>query len=109
MPVPFVLRAKTLLLGAAMAAAVVLAQPRPAAAEALLLVDAESGKVLYAENATRPWHPASVTKLMTAYVTLHAIKDGRVTPDKLLTVSANAMAQQPSKMGFKVGIKVTVD
>jgi D-alanyl-D-alanine carboxypeptidase len=40
---------------------------------------------------------------------LHALKEGRVTPDKLLTVSANAMAQQPSKMGFKVGIKVTVD
>jgi D-alanyl-D-alanine carboxypeptidase len=104
-------RAKVWLLVAVTAAAVTFAHPRPAAAagEALLLVDAESGKVLYAENATRPWHPASVTKLMTAYVTLHAIKDGRVTPDKLLTVSANAMAQQPSKMGFKVGIKVTVD
>jgi D-alanyl-D-alanine carboxypeptidase len=109
--VPSYRRAKIWLLAAVTAAAVTLAQPRPAAAagEALLLVDAESGKVLYAENATRPWHPASVTKLMTAYVTLHAIKDGRVTPDKLLTVSANAMAQQPSKMGFKVGIKVTVD
>ena len=104
------LRAKVWLLAAA-AATAMLAQPRPAAAagEALLLVDADSGKVLYADNATRPWHPASVTKLMTAYVTLHAIKDGRVTADKLLTVSANAMAQQPSKMGFKVGIKVTVD
>jgi D-alanyl-D-alanine carboxypeptidase len=109
--VPSFSRAKVGLLAAATAAAVMLAQPRPAAAarEALLLVDAESGKVLYADNATRPWHPASVTKLMTAYVILHAIKDGRVTPDKLLTVSANAMAQQPSKMGFKVGIKVTVD
>jgi D-alanyl-D-alanine carboxypeptidase len=109
--VPYCFRAKVWLLAAAAAAAVTLAQPRPAGAagEALLLVDAESGKVLYAENATRPWHPASVTKLMTAYVTLHAIKDGRVTPDKLLTVSANAMAQQPSKMGFKIGIKLTVD
>ena len=111
MPVPFLSKANVCFLGVAVAATAMLAQPRPAAAagEALLLVDAESGKVLYAENATRPWHPASVTKLMTAYVILHAIKDGRVTPDKLLTVSANAMAQQPSKMGFKVGIKVTVD
>jgi D-alanyl-D-alanine carboxypeptidase len=109
--VPSFVRANVWLLAAATAAAMTFAQPRPAAAagEALLLVDAESGKVLFAENATRPWHPASVTKLMTAYVTLHAIKDGRITPDKLLTVSANAMAQQPSKMGFKVGIKVTVD
>ncbi|HEV2956710.1 MAG TPA: D-alanyl-D-alanine carboxypeptidase family protein [Xanthobacteraceae bacterium] len=109
MPVPSFFRAKVWLLAAATAAAATLAQPRFAAAEALLLVDAESGKVLFAENATRPWYPASLTKLMTAYVTLHAIKDGRVTPDKLLIVSANAMAQQPSKMGFKVGIKLTVD
>ncbi|HML14620.1 MAG TPA: serine hydrolase [Xanthobacteraceae bacterium] len=112
MPASFPCKANAWLLGAALAAAAALAQPHPAAAagsEALLLVDAESGKVLFAENATRPWYPASLTKLMTAYVTLHALKDGRVTPDKLLTVSPTAMAQQPSKMGFKVGIKVTVD
>src|SRR5205807_6100437 len=60
-------------------------------------------------NATHPWHPASVTKLMTAYVTLRAIKDHRLGMDTLLTVSPSAMAQQPSKMGFKVGIQVTVD
>src|SRR5689334_11070027 len=108
MPVPFCFSAKVWLLAVAAAAALVQPRPASAAGEALLLVDAESGKVLYADNATRPWHPASVTKLMTAYVTLHAIKDGRVTSDKLLTVSANAMAQQPSKMGFKVGIKLTV-
>jgi D-alanyl-D-alanine carboxypeptidase len=109
MRVPFLSPAKTMLLGAALAAAALLAQPCLAATEALLLVDAESGKVLYAENATRPWHPASLTKLMTAYVTLHALKEGRITPDTLMTVSPTAMAQSPSKMGFKVGIKVTVD
>jgi D-alanyl-D-alanine carboxypeptidase len=109
MPVPFLSRAKTWLLGAIVAAAALAAQPCLAAPEALLLVDAGSGKVLYAENATRPWYPASLTKLMTAYVTLHALKEGRVRPDTLLTVSPNAMAQSPSKMGFKVGIRVTVD
>jgi D-alanyl-D-alanine carboxypeptidase len=108
MRTPFLSPAKTWLLGAAMAAALV-AQPCLAAPEALLLVDAGSGKVLFAENATRPWHPASLTKLMTAYVTLHALKEGRVTPDTLMTVSPAAMAQSPSKMGFKVGIRVTVD
>jgi D-alanyl-D-alanine carboxypeptidase len=109
MAAPSFFSPKVWLLAAVTAAAVTFLQPRPAAAEALLLVDAENGKVLFAENATRPWYPASLTKLMTAYVALHALKEGRVTPDKLLTVSANAMAQQPSKMGFKVGIKVTVD
>ena len=49
-----------------------------ARAEALLLVDVESGKVLHAEDAGRAWHPASVTKLMTLYTTLRAVKEGRV-------------------------------
>src|SRR5262249_7152127 len=80
-----------------------------ARAEALLLIEAESGKVLHAENATVPWYPASVTKLMTAYATLRAVKERRITLDTLLNVSPNAVAQQPSKMGFKVGTQVTVD
>ena len=80
-----------------------------AKAEALLLVEAESGKVLQAENATYPWYPASVTKLMTAYVTLKAVKEGRVTLDTLVTVSPTAASQSPSKMGFKPGTQVTVD
>jgi D-alanyl-D-alanine carboxypeptidase len=80
-----------------------------ASAEALLLIEADSGKVLHAENATHPWYPASVTKLMTAYVTLRAVKERRLTLDSLLTVSANAAAQAPSKMGFKAGTQLTVD
>jgi len=83
--------------------------PGSARAEALLLVEADSGKVLRAENATYPWYPASVTKLMTAYVTLHAIKEGRITFDTLFTVSRNAALQAPTKMGFPVGTQVTVD
>jgi D-alanyl-D-alanine carboxypeptidase len=91
-----------------MAAALFIA-PRPAMAEALLLVDVDSGRVLHAENATYPWYPASTTKLMTAYVILHAVKTGRITLDSLFAVSANAVAQQPTKMGFRAGTQVTVD
>jgi D-alanyl-D-alanine carboxypeptidase len=83
--------------------------PRVAHAEALLVVEADTGKVLQAENATYPWYPASVTKMMTAYVTLKAVKDGRISLDTLLTVSPTAAAQSPSKMGFRPGIQVTVD
>lgn len=83
--------------------------PHAAGAEALLLIEADTGKVLHAENATYPWYPASVTKLMTAYVTLKAVKDGRLTLDSLLTVSPVAAAEQPSKMGFPAGTQVTVD
>jgi D-alanyl-D-alanine carboxypeptidase len=80
-----------------------------ARAEAQLLIEASTGKVLHAENATYPWYPASVTKLMTAYTTLRTVKEGRISFNTLLTVSRNAAAQQPTKMGFKVGTTVTVD
>ena len=83
--------------------------PRAVHAEALLVVEADTGKVLQAENATYPWYPASVTKMMTAYVTLRAVKDGRISLDTLLTVSPTAASQSPSKMGFRPGIQVTVD
>jgi D-alanyl-D-alanine carboxypeptidase len=89
--------------------AIALIVPRPAQAEALLVVEADTGKVLQAENATYPWYPASVTKMMTAYVTLKAVKDGRISLDTLLTVSPTAASQSPSKMGFRPGIQVTVD
>ena len=81
----------------------------PAQADALLLVDADSGKVISERNSTHPWYPASVTKLMTTYVTLKAVRDHRINLDSLLTVSPNAVAQNPFKMGFKVGTGVTVD
>jgi len=90
-------------------AALAIAAPQLAQAEALLVVEADTGKVLQADNATIPWYPASVTKLMTAYVTLRAVKDGRLTLDTLLTVSPTAASQAPSKMGFRPGTQVTVD
>jgi D-alanyl-D-alanine carboxypeptidase len=90
-------------------AALAVVTPRMAHAEALLVVEADTGKVLQAENATYPWYPASVTKLMTAYVTLKAVKEGRTSLDTLLTVSPVAASQSPSKMGFRPGIQVTVD
>jgi D-alanyl-D-alanine carboxypeptidase len=83
--------------------------PGAAHSEARLVIEADSGKVLEAENATVPWYPASVTKLMTAYVTLQAVKDGKLTLDTLLTVSPTAASQSPSKMGFRPGTQVTVD
>ena len=85
-----------------------MAAPR-AHAEAQLLIEAATGKVLHAENATYPWYPASVTKLMTAYTTLRAIREGKVSFNTLLTISKNAAAQQPTKMGFKAGTTVTID
>jgi D-alanyl-D-alanine carboxypeptidase len=93
----------------AVIATLVVVLPRLAHAEALLVVEADSGKVLEAQNATYPWYPASVTKLMTAYVTLKAVKEGRITLDTVFTVSPAAASQSPSKMGLRPGTQVTVD
>src|SRR6202163_1626906 len=86
-----------------------IATPRVAQAEALLLVEADTGKVLQADNATMPWYPASVTKMMTAYATLKAVKDGKLSLDTLFTVSPVAASQSPSKMGLRPGTQVTVE
>jgi D-alanyl-D-alanine carboxypeptidase len=93
----------------ALVAALAVVAPRAVHAEALLVVEADTGKVLQAENATYPWYPASLSKLMTAYVTLRAVKEGRITLDTLLTVSPVAASQSPSKIGFRPGTQVTVD
>lgn len=90
-------------------ALVVAVSATAARAEAVLLVEASSGKVLHAENATYPWYPASVTKLMTAYTALSAVREGRLKLDTLLPVTRNAVAQAPTKMGFKLGTEVTLD
>jgi D-alanyl-D-alanine carboxypeptidase len=93
-------------LGSLVAAALTAA---PARAEATILIDADSGKVLHEQNSTYPWYPASTSKLMTLYVTLKALRDHRITPDTLFTVSRNAYMQAPTKMGFPIGTQVTVD
>src|SRR3981081_3425951 len=90
-------------------AALAVVAPSVANAEALLVVEADTGKVLQAQNATYPWYPASVTKLMTAYVTLKAVKEGHLSLDTVLPASPAAASQSPSKMGFRPGIQVTVD
>jgi D-alanyl-D-alanine carboxypeptidase len=107
--VPFLQKPFFTLAAASATLAVAFAGSTPARAEALLLIEADTGKVIHGENATYPWYPASVTKLMTTYVTLKALRDRRINLDTLFTVSGNAVAQQPSKMGFKAGTQLTVD
>lgn len=106
--VPSFLPSRVRILAALFGASLSLA-PLAAQATPSLLIDVDSGKVLIAEDATKPWYPASVTKLMTAYVTFRAMRDGRITPQTLLTVTPNAVSQAPSKMGFKAGTQITVD
>lgn len=73
-----------------------------------LLVDMATGEVLYAEEAGQPWHPASLTKLMTAYVTFRAIEQGRVSLDTPVIMSERALQEPPSKVGLPVGTAMTM-
>lgn len=81
----------------------------PALGRPLLVADVATGQVLEAEDATVPWYPASLTKLMTTYVVLQAVKNGKLRLDQSLVYTVRAQAEPPSKMGFQVGQTVTVD
>jgi D-alanyl-D-alanine carboxypeptidase len=74
-----------------------------------LVVDADSDQVLMENEATAPWYPASLTKLMTVYVALDAVRNGKLTLDTPLVMSARAARMPPSKMGFRPGTEVTLD
>ncbi|MEM8704388.1 MAG: serine hydrolase, partial [Pseudomonadota bacterium] len=76
---------------------------------AFILIDAKTGKVLEEKNATRKWYPASLTKMMTAYVTFKAIREGRATLNSAVVQSKNSLSEPPSKMGFKIGTRFTID
>ena len=68
------------------------------------LFDPSDGKVLYAEDADNQWHPASLTKIMTAYLTFEAIKEGKLTLDQKTSGQPELATQQPpSKLGVAVG------
>ena len=81
----------------------------PAGAGPTRVVAANSGRVLHAEDATAPWFPASLTKLMTAYLTFRAIRDGRLTADSRIVNSELARSQPPSKIGLPLGATISVD
>lgn len=85
-----------------LAALVSLCSLLPAWANPMLVVDRATLEVLFAEDAGQPWHPASLTKLMTAYVAFEQIQLGVVTLDTPVTISRNAINQAPSKSGLPV-------
>ena len=86
-----------------------LAAALPVAATPRILVDADSGAVLYAEDPAASWHPASLTKMMTAHLALSAIESGRASLDTPVVMSALAASQPPSKLGLKVGEQLRLE
>lgn len=98
---------KCLLLAVSLLATI--AMPLKAEANPRIVVDAGSLKVLDHEQAFRKWYPASLTKLMTAYVTFRALRAGEARLDGLVTMSKRAAGQPASKMYYKPGQQLTLD
>jgi D-alanyl-D-alanine carboxypeptidase len=73
-----------------------------------IVVDAETGQVLRQLNPDAVTYPASLTKMMTLYLTFEAINQGRLRIDQYVQVSAAATAHSPSKLGFRPGEWVMV-
>lgn len=84
------------------------ANPAVTGKDAYLIVDATSGRELASDHADELRHPASLTKLMTIYLTFSALDSGRLSLGDGLTVSVNALNAPPTKMGMTPGGTVNV-
>ncbi|CAN7572053.1 D-alanyl-D-alanine carboxypeptidase [Mesorhizobium amorphae] len=95
----------------ALAMAVVLgdAASSMAAKSAAIVVDAKTGKVLYSSDANGRRYPASLTKMMTLYLTFEALAKGRISKNTPVPFSARAAAEPPTKLGVKAGRSVSVE
>jgi D-alanyl-D-alanine carboxypeptidase len=79
-----------------------------AAPFAAVVMDARTGEVLRSTNADTRLHPASLTKMMTLYIAFEAVKRGEITLDTMVTVSAKAAAEPPSKLGLRPGQRIAL-
>ena len=83
--------------------------PTTAPKYAAIVVDAKTGEVLYAKRADSPRYPASITKIMTLYLTFEALSSGRLRPEDTIIISPRAAAQPPTKLGLSPGESLTVN
>jgi D-alanyl-D-alanine carboxypeptidase (penicillin-binding protein 5/6) len=80
-------------------------EPRYAA----IVMDATSGDILYQTRADSPRYPASITKIMTLYLTFEALSTGRLHASDMMEVSARAASQAPTKLGLRAGDSIDID
>ncbi len=74
-----------------------------------IVMEAATGNVLSTVNPDAPRAPASLTKLMTLYMTFEALRDRRIGLNELVPVSAHAASMEPSKLGLVPGTRITVE
>lgn len=80
-----------------------------AAKSSAIVIDAKTGKVLYSSDANGRRYPASLTKMMTLYLTFEALAKGRISKSTPVVFSANAAAEPPTKLGVRPGGSVPVE
>ena len=73
-----------------------------------VVMDARSGEILRTRNADTRLHPASLTKMMTLYIAFEAIENGEIDVDKKVIISRKAANERPSKLGLRVGQKISL-
>ncbi len=78
------------------------------AGHASILMDANTGKILFENDANHAWYPASLTKVMTLYMAFQAIKNGHIQLQEPMIVSPHAARQPTSKLGLRAGGYLTV-
>jgi D-alanyl-D-alanine carboxypeptidase len=100
-----VMAAAVVALAAPASAGSLMAQPKYAA----VLIDAQSGELLYSRQADAPRFPASITKVMTLYLAFEQLASGRLRLDDRLIISRAAAGQRPSRLGVRVGDTISVD
>lgn len=79
---------------------------RPAPAS--FIIDADTGKILEAENADSPRYPASLTKMMTLYLTFEALKKNKLELDQTIPVSEHASMQPQTNIALQPGDRLAV-
>lgn len=105
-PIPVQMSAAT---GVPAQAPVPIPAPPQVPVKGYFVIDYTTGAVLAATNENERLEPASLTKLMSAYVVFHALKDGRIKLTDMVTVSAHARDQDGSRMFIEVGTSVSVE
>jgi len=75
---------------------------------AAMLVNAQTGEVLYARQADAPRFPASITKVLTLYLAFEQLAKGAMRGDDAITISHHAAAQAPSKLGLRPGATIAL-
>src|SRR5690554_6027414 len=68
-----------------------------------------TNEVLFENEAGLPWHPASLTKLMTALIAFEAIETGQASLSTPVITTANALSVEPSRMGLAEGTAITLE